>query len=125
IRTGFPNIPRRVSGYNLPGLLPENGFHVGRALVGTEGTCVTVLEASVNLVHSPPQRSLVMLGYPDIETACDRVPRILEYRPVALEGFDDRLIRSMRRKRLLIEDIQKLPPGGGWLLVEFGGETRA
>src|SRR5229473_1271147 len=47
VRARFPNIPRRVSGYNLDQLLPENGFHVARALVGTEGTCVTVLEATV------------------------------------------------------------------------------
>src|SRR5438105_7582767 len=47
IRTRYPRIPRRVSGYNLDQLLPENGFHVARALVGTEGTCVTVLEAKL------------------------------------------------------------------------------
>ena len=41
IRARYPKIPRRVSGYNLDQLLPENGFHVARALVGTEGTCVT------------------------------------------------------------------------------------
>jgi len=46
VRRQFPNIPRRVSGYNLNHLLPENGFHVARALVGSEGTCVTVLEAT-------------------------------------------------------------------------------
>ncbi|HEV7214216.1 MAG TPA: FAD-binding oxidoreductase, partial [Chloroflexota bacterium] len=63
VRQRFPKIPRRVSGYNLDQLLPENGFHVARALVGTEGTCVTILEATVNLVHSPPSRSLLMLGY--------------------------------------------------------------
>ena len=124
IRGGFPNIRRRVSGYNLLGLLPENGFDVGRALVGSEGTCVSVLEATVKLVHSPPARSLVMLGFPDIYTACDVVPRILETGPVGLEGFDGRLIRSYRRKNLLTEDVKKLPPGEGWLLVEFGGETR-
>ncbi len=44
IRERFPRIPRRVSGFNLDELLPENGFHVARALVGSEGTCVTVLE---------------------------------------------------------------------------------
>ncbi len=45
IREKFPRIPRRVSGYNLDAvsLLPENGFHVARALVGSEGTCVTVV----------------------------------------------------------------------------------
>ena len=58
IRERYPNIPRRVSGYNLDELLPENGFNVARALVGSEGTCVTVLEATLDLVHSPPKRAL-------------------------------------------------------------------
>src|SRR6185312_16383660 len=43
IRRRYPKIPRRVSGYNLDELLPENGFNVARALVGSEGTCVCVL----------------------------------------------------------------------------------
>ena len=69
IRARFPHIPRRVSGYNLDELLPENGFHVARALVGTEGTCVMVLEATLRLCRSPPQRALVVLGYPDVYEA--------------------------------------------------------
>src|SRR5213082_3152201 len=56
IRARYPNIPRRVSGYNLDELLPEKGFDVARALVGSEGTCVTVLKAGLRLVHSPPKR---------------------------------------------------------------------
>ncbi|HEU5438877.1 MAG TPA: FAD-binding oxidoreductase, partial [Ktedonobacterales bacterium] len=66
IRTGYPAIPRRVSGYNLPDLLPERGFHVARALVGSEGTCATVLEATVRLIESPPHRALAVLAYADI-----------------------------------------------------------
>ena len=38
IRRTFPNIPRRVSGYSIDQLLPENGFNVARSLVGSEGT---------------------------------------------------------------------------------------
>src|SRR6266849_5385094 len=53
IRARFPQIPRRVSGYNLDELLPERGFNVARALVGTEGTCAIVLEAKLKLIHSP------------------------------------------------------------------------
>jgi FAD/FMN-containing dehydrogenase/Fe-S oxidoreductase len=123
IRSGFPQIPRRVSGFNLPALLPENGFNVGRALVGTEGTCVVVLEATVRLVHSPPVRSMVMLGYSNIYVAADDVPWVMQHRPIGLEGFDDRLVEYMHRKNLYTEDVKKLPPGGGWLLVEFGGQT--
>src|SRR5262249_42056914 len=57
IRERYPRIPRRVSGYNLDDLLPENHFNVARALVGSEGTCVTILEATLRLVASPPARS--------------------------------------------------------------------
>ncbi|MCZ7572433.1 MAG: FAD-binding oxidoreductase [Ardenticatenaceae bacterium] len=124
IRERYPNIPRRISGYNLDQLLPENGFHVARALVGSEGTCVTVLEATTRLVYSPPARSLLVLGYPDVYSAADHVPDIMEHQPIGLEGMDDRLIGYMKKKGLHPNDIQILPPGGGWLLVEFGGETR-
>ncbi|HEX8919435.1 MAG TPA: FAD-binding oxidoreductase, partial [Chloroflexota bacterium] len=124
IRERYPNIPRRVSGYNLDYLLPERGFHLSRALVGSEGTCATVLEATVRLVESPRSRVLLILGFPDVFTACDHVPQILLSGPVGLEGFDDSLIASMRQKRLRLREIESLPPGGGWLLVEFGGQTR-
>lgn len=120
----FPDIPRRVSGYNLPHLLPEKGFHVARALVGSEGTCVTILEATTRLVYSPPARSMVVLGYPDVYVACDHVPEILTHSPVGLEGFDWRMIDDMRKQHLLPAEVALLPPGRGWLLVEFGGATR-
>jgi FAD/FMN-containing dehydrogenase len=73
IRLRFPDIPRRVSGYNLPFLLPEHGFDVAKALVGSEGTCVMILEATLRLVPSPPVRSLLVLGYPDVYCAGDHV----------------------------------------------------
>jgi FAD/FMN-containing dehydrogenase len=57
IRARYHDIPRRVSGYNLDDLLPEKGFHVARALVGSEGTLVAVLEATVRLVYSWPGRA--------------------------------------------------------------------
>ncbi|HVT45184.1 MAG TPA: FAD-linked oxidase C-terminal domain-containing protein [Thermoanaerobaculia bacterium] len=123
IRERYPDIPRRVSGYNLDQLLPEKGFHVARALVGTEGTCVVVLEAVTRLVPSPPRRTLVVLGFEEVYTAADHVPQILEFGPIGLEGFDQGLIDDMRRKNLHIENLKLLPEGGGWLLVEFGGAT--
>jgi FAD/FMN-containing dehydrogenase/Fe-S oxidoreductase len=125
VRARFPHIPRRVSGYGLDQLLPEHGFNVARALVGTEGTCAMLLGATVNLVPSPPQRALVVLGFPDVYAACDRIPDILEHEPVGLEGFDDRLVRDMREKGLQPHEVALLPEGGGWLLVEFGGDERS
>jgi FAD/FMN-containing dehydrogenase len=100
IRKRFPKIPRRVSGYNLDELLPENGFHVARALVGSEGTCVTILEASVRLVESPRKRALVVLGYSDIYIYGDHVSEILSFKPIGLEGLDRRLVSQMKVKGL-------------------------
>ena len=125
IRRRYPkDLPRRVSGYNLDDLLPEKGFHVARALSGTEGTCVTILEAGLHLVHSPAFKSLLVLGYPNIYSAGDHVPEILEASPIGLEGLDDRLVQDMKKKHIHPRDVTLLPEGGGWLLVQFGGESQ-
>ncbi len=125
VRRQFPNIPRRVSGYNLNHLLPENGFHVARALVGSEGTCVTVLEATCRLVQSPPARVLLVIGWPDIYICADHVPQIMEHRPIGLEGLDDIMVAASRRKGVNLEGLALLPEGSGWLMVEFGADTAA
>ena len=123
IRARYPPIPRRVSGYSLDQLLPENGFNVARTLVGSEGTLATVVEATVDLVPSPPARSLVVCGYPDVFHAADHVPEIMRHGPLGLEGLDDVLVRDLRLLDMHTEDLDLLPEGRGWLLVEFGGET--
>ena len=120
IKKRFPRIPRRVSGYNLDELLPESGFHVARALVGSEGTCVNVLSATLNLTASPPHRVLTVLGFPDGFLAADAVPLALEHGPIGLEGFDHLLVQFMRRKGLALRDLEQLPLGVGFLLVEMG-----
>ncbi len=119
IREKFPRIPRRVSGYNLDELLPENGFNLARALVGSEGTCATVVSATLNLTSSPPYRVLTALAFDDPYLAADAVPRVLEFGPIGLEGFDGLLVEFMLRKNLAV-DVKLLPPGGGFLLVEMG-----
>src|SRR3954447_10277509 len=124
VRERYPQIPRRVSGYNLDRLLPEHGFDVAAALVGTESTCVTILEATVRLIDSPPCRSLVILGYEDAATAGDNVPSVREHRPLALEGVDETLLNDMKVVGLHDEEISKLPDGRGFLLVEVGGGSK-
>jgi FAD/FMN-containing dehydrogenase/Fe-S oxidoreductase len=124
IRQGFPDIPRRVSGYNLDSLLPENGFHVARALVGSEGTCALTLEATCRLVHSPPERTLVALGYPDIASSGDDVDWLLGFGPIGLEFTSRHVVENLHRKGMHFGAADRLPDGDCWLLVEFGGETK-
>jgi FAD/FMN-containing dehydrogenase/Fe-S oxidoreductase len=119
----FPRIPRRVSGYELDALLPEHCFNVARALVGSEGTCVTVLEATVRLIDVPRARALLVLGFADIFKAADAVMDVLEAHPIGLEAIDDVLVGNLRRKSKLPRELSLLPDGQAWLLVEFGADT--
>jgi FAD/FMN-containing dehydrogenase/Fe-S oxidoreductase len=122
IRRRYPKIPRRVSGYSLDALLPENGFQVAQSLVGHEGTCVVVLGAELRLVPSPPARVLTVIGFNDVFAAADAVPRLLEYGPIGLEGMDEILVEDMRRRSLHTEFLPLLPQGRGWLIAEFGAD---
>jgi FAD/FMN-containing dehydrogenase/Fe-S oxidoreductase len=119
VRERYPEIPRRISGYNLDRLLPEHGFNLAAALVGTESTCALTLEAHCTLISSPQHRALVLLGYPDGPTAADQVPDIREFDPIGLEMFDQRLVDNELRKGFK-RKTDLLPGGSAWLLVEFG-----
>ncbi|MBF8191725.1 FAD-binding protein, partial [Nonomuraea sp. K274] len=123
VRTRYPRLERRVSGYNLDQLLPENGFNVARALVGSEGTLVTVLRAELDVVPRPAARALAVLGFEDVFAAADAVPRVAAYRPMALEAMDERMFRLARAEHPDDETLRDLPEGAGWLLVQFGGDT--
>ncbi|WP_374118969.1 FAD-binding and (Fe-S)-binding domain-containing protein [Streptomyces odontomachi] len=126
VRRGYPKIPRRVSGYNLDSLLPENGFDVAKALVGSEGTLVTVLRAELDLVPVPAQESLLVLGYEDICQAADDVPRLLEHCSASqLEALDARMAQLMREERVHLASLRTLPEGESWLLVQFSGDSVA
>jgi FAD/FMN-containing dehydrogenase/Fe-S oxidoreductase len=125
VRTAFPDLTRRVSGYNLDQLLPENGFDLAKALVGTEGTCATILSATVALVESPPVRALAVLGFPDAYLAADHVMTVRELGPLTIEGMDAGLIAALRASQPNETASRMLPEGGGWLYVETGGATRA
>jgi len=125
IRTRFPKLDRRVSGYNLDELLPENNFNVARALVGSESTCITILEATLHLVPEPKARSLLVLGYPSIYEGAEHLLEILEFKPTGLEGIDHLLFKFVKDKGDENAQLALLPPGQGFLLVEFGGDSKA
>ncbi|EOD67813.1 FAD-binding and (Fe-S)-binding domain-containing protein [Amycolatopsis vancoresmycina] len=119
LRKELSTWPRRVSGYGLEHLLPENGFDVAKALVGSEGTCVTVLEATVSLAELPRERVLAVLGFPSDIAAADAVPSILPWSPLTVEGVDAELVAMLPGR------AGDLPPGGAWLFVELAGDDPA
>ncbi|MCZ2860373.1 FAD-binding and (Fe-S)-binding domain-containing protein [Blastococcus sp. VKM Ac-2987] len=123
IRTEFGRFGRQVSGYSLEHLLPERGFDVARALVGSEGTLAVVLGATVRLVADAPVRGLVVLGYPSMADAADATPGLLPHEPTAVEGLDQRIVQRLRD--VPAATVPDLPRGDGWLIVELTGDTVA
>lgn len=124
IRAELGRFPRQVSGYALEHLLPERGFDVRRAIVGSEGTLAVVTEATVRLVPAPACRVLAVLGYPDMASAADAVPAILRCRPATCEGLDSRILDVVRARRGPAA-VPELPRGSGWLFVEVTGDSEA
>lgn len=122
IRTQFGRFGRQVSGYALEALLPERRFDVTGLMVGSEGTLAVVTEATVRLVAEPPHRMLVVLGYPDIATAGDATPAILEHHPTACEGIDSRIVDVVRERKGAAA-VPPLPEGAAWVFVEVVGDS--
>ena len=122
VRQRFPKIPRRVSGYNLDALLPENGFNPARAVAGSEGTLAITLSATLKLVPRPRHLCLIVLGFDDVFLAADQTPWILEHRPDALEGFDYRLIELAKAKGSQTAAMRLMPGGRAFLIVELGAD---
>jgi FAD/FMN-containing dehydrogenase/Fe-S oxidoreductase len=126
IEERYPKIPRRISGYNLDQLIPNSHgeVNIARALVGSEGTCVTILEAKVSLIYNQPERVILILGYKDVYHAADHLMEVLPFKPIALEGMDERLKQNIKKKGgLHSEHLSLLPDGKGWLIAEFGAAT--
>lgn len=121
IRTGFPKLSRRVSGYNLEYLLPENGFDLAKALVGSEGTCATILSATVDLVPAPASRALAVLGFDSNVAAADAVPALTDLPVLTIEGIDSHLVSALEQRRPGAG--AGLPDGAAWLYLETGGDT--
>ena len=125
IRQRFPTIKRRVSGYNLDQLLPENGFNVARALVGSEGTLVSILQAKVNLIENPSCKKLLVLGFENIFEAGDSVPEIMPFKPIAMEGLDWNIIGGLNDRNLKQREVALLPEGFAWILIELSAGSDA
>jgi FAD/FMN-containing dehydrogenase/Fe-S oxidoreductase len=120
LRTELDRIPRQVSGYHAHRLLPERGFDVARALVGSEGTLAIIVTATLALLDRPTHSSLVIVGYDDLIQAAEDVPTILRFGPTAIEGMDEEIVDTMRARRGP-DAVAPLPAGRAWLYVEFAG----
>ncbi|HSK61051.1 MAG TPA: FAD-binding and (Fe-S)-binding domain-containing protein, partial [Actinomycetospora sp.] len=119
----FPDIPRRVSGYNLDDLVPGSGFDLARALVGSESTLVTVLHAELDLVTEAAETALVVLGFDDVAAAARCVDAILPHAPHFLECIDRNIVEFQRARGVHQRAMAAMPEGQSWLMAQMRDEN--
>ena len=127
IATGFPGFWRRAGGYRLDrAALPGGGLDLAKFAVGSEGTLVTVTEATVALVPAPRNRMIAVGHFTSVQAAIEATRDALDCEPAAVELMDRTILDLAREKReyaslgsLLHGDPEAL------LFVTFYGDTPA
>jgi FAD/FMN-containing dehydrogenase/Fe-S oxidoreductase len=123
IATGFPNVMRRVGGYNLDAFVGGERWNLSKLIVGSEGTLAALREVKLNLEPVPAHVVLCVPHYAELLAALRAVPEILPHEPSAVEILDEVLLREARGNPSTAALCDFLEPGAGAvLLVEFLGD---
>ena len=120
----YPDIMRRVSGYNLDQFLNGGDVNLSQMMVGSEGTLGVITEAKVNLVPIPNAKALAIAHFERLDEACEATTAILEHAPAAIELVGEMLLERTRAspafsRRMTFVNGQP----GAILVVEFTGDT--
>ena len=129
IRERYPNILRRVSGYNLDRMLQswEKGYlHLSELIAGSEGTLALIQQATVKLVEKPRYRGLLIPHFSSIEAALESLEVCLSISPSAVELMDQMILR-LARQNLELQRQMSLIEGTpeALYLVEVSGNDLA
>ena len=123
----FPQIMRRVSGYNLDDFTNEGApMDLSRIVVGSEGTLAVVTEARVRLAPMPKMKAIAAVHFQTIFEAAEATVAALEHEPSAVEFVGSTIIERCRSNpafRQLADWVSGDP--GGVLLIEFYGDSEA
>ena len=122
----FPKVLRRVGGYNLDAFVdPARPVDLTRIIIGSEGTLGFIVDARINLVPLPAQKSVVTIEFDHLLDALGATPLILRHKPSAVEVMDDFILSHAKsHPRLDAQRRSMLDADGSALLcVEFYGDT--
>ena len=139
IRAGFPDVMRRVGGYNVDALLPDGapkgdwgnalvnqkqGFpNLAHLLVGSEGTLGFSTEIQLDLQPLPNEKVLGICHFPTFYAAMDATQHIVKLGPAAVELVDRNMIELARGIPIFKATVEAFVNGkpDAILLVEFAG----
>ncbi len=122
VRARFPNVQRRVGGYNLDALLPDNNNHqFSDVLVGSEGTLAYFRQIELKLSPLPVNKVLGVCHFPSFYQAMDAAQHLVKLSPRAVELVDSTMIalaRDIDIYRPLVKQFVRGAPAAV-LIVEF------
>jgi len=128
IEARYPDLKRRVTGYNLDRVVYENDdgervLNLAKLFVGAEGTLGVVVEAELSLVTVPEETALALYCFEDLVDAMRMVPVALEYDVSAVELMDDEVFRLAADSDGYAEYVEPIPAGAdAALMLEFDSE---
>lgn len=123
IQEHFPNIPRRVCGYNLDELIKTDGINIAKLIAGSEGTLGIVTSMQLQIAPKIKSSGLCLVHFDDLLKAFQAAPHLLNYHPLSLEIIDDQIIELGRHSPSLRGKLDWLHGHPkGLLIVEFDGK---
>jgi FAD/FMN-containing dehydrogenase/Fe-S oxidoreductase len=130
IAARFPDLMRRVGGYNIDALVADGRnapVNLAHLLVGSEGTLAFSRHITLELSATPRHKVLGVCHFPRFYEAMAATQRIVELGPAAVELIDSTMINLARDipiyRRIVEQFVQGEPDA--ILLVEFAGDDHA
>ena len=121
IRARFPDLKRRVGGYNIDALLPGNDINLSHLLVGSEGTLAYSERVRLKLSPLAGNKTLGVCHFPTFYQAMDAAQHLVKLGPVAVELVDETMIALARDIPMFKPTVDRFVQGdpAALLLVEF------
>lgn len=127
IKARFPDLMRRVGGYNIDALVPNGPVNnLSHLLVGSEGTLAVSEKIKLQLAPLPKNKVLGICHFPSFYEAMDSARHLVTLGPTAVELIDRTMIELSRDIPLFRPIVDRFVRGEpeALLLVEFAEEDQ-
>ncbi|WP_020177364.1 FAD-binding and (Fe-S)-binding domain-containing protein [Methyloferula stellata] len=121
----FPNVQRRVGGYNLDALDPgRNRINLSHILVGSEGTLAYTTAVELKLWPVLGKRAVGVCHFGTFYAAMETAQHLVKLKPIAVELVDSTMIELASAIAMFKPTLEAILRGEpeALLLVEFGEE---
>ena len=128
IRKRFPNVLRRVGGYNIDALVPNGATNnFAHLLVGSEGTLGISTRLELKLSPLLKSRAVGACHFARFYDAMDAAQHLVTLGPIAVELVDRTMIELARDIPMFRPTVERFVRGepDAVLLVEFGEADQA